>query len=233
MTESVLTTLMPGFAGTTLPAWLAVRLRAGLGGVCLFAPNIVSAVQLRELTTAILAANPRALIALDEEGGDITRLFAGVGSPSPGNAVLGRIDDLSLTREDARRIGWQLRQAGVNLDFAPSVDVNSCSDNPVIGVRSFARRGRGGRSTRGRVDRRSPVDRGGGLREALPGTRRHRLGLARGAARGRPLARRAPATRAGPVRRGGRCRGAGRDDVAHPASSARPRRPRDNEPQPC
>ena len=38
----VLTTLLPGFAGTSLPDWLADRLRAGLGGVCLFAPNVVS-----------------------------------------------------------------------------------------------------------------------------------------------------------------------------------------------
>ena len=94
----VMTTLLPGFAGTSLPAWLADRLRAGLGGVCLFGQNIVSFEQLRALTDAIYAENPRALIAVDEEGGDVTRLFHDVGSPSPGNAVLGRIDDLASTR---------------------------------------------------------------------------------------------------------------------------------------
>ena len=71
----VLTTLLPGFAGTSLPEWLNDRLRAGLGGVCLFGPNIDLARSAARLTDAIYAANPRALIAIDEEGGDVTRLF--------------------------------------------------------------------------------------------------------------------------------------------------------------
>jgi beta-N-acetylhexosaminidase len=133
----VMTTLLPGFEGTSLPAWLKGRLRAGLGGVCLFGQNIVSFQQLRTLTDAIYAENPRALIAIDEEGGDVTRLFHDVGSPWPGNAVLGRIDDLASTRNAARQVGWELRRAGCNVNFAPSVDVNSNAENPVIGVRSF------------------------------------------------------------------------------------------------
>ena len=133
----VLTTLLPGFVGTTLPSWLAARLRTGLGGVCLFAGNIASLSQLRELTDAIYAENPRALVAVDEEGGDVTRLFASTGSPYPGNAVLGRIDDPGITRTVAAQIGWQLRRVGCNVTFAPSVDVNSNAQNPIIGVRSF------------------------------------------------------------------------------------------------
>jgi beta-N-acetylhexosaminidase len=132
-----MTTLLPGFAGTSPPAWLRDRLRAGLGGVCLFGQNIVSFQQLRALTDAIYAENPHALIAIDEEGGDVTRLFHDVGSPWPGNAVLGRIDDLASTRNAARQIGWELRRVGCNVNFAPCVDINSNADNPVIGVRSF------------------------------------------------------------------------------------------------
>jgi beta-N-acetylhexosaminidase len=132
-----LTTLLPGFLGTRLPEWLRDRLRAGLGGVCLFGSNIDSLPQLRALTDAIYAANPRAVIAIDEEGGDVTRLFHQVGSPFPGNALLGRIDDLNATRNAAAQIGWELRRAGVNVDFAPTADINSNPDNPVIGVRSF------------------------------------------------------------------------------------------------
>jgi beta-N-acetylhexosaminidase len=105
--------------------------------VCLFASNITSLAQLRALTDAIYAANPRAVVAVDEEGGDVTRLFARAGSPYPGNAVLGRIDDLDLTRAVATEVGWQLRRVGCNVTFAPTVDVNSNPDNPVIGVRSF------------------------------------------------------------------------------------------------
>ncbi len=105
----MLATLLPGFAGTELPAWLRHRLRAGLGGVCLFAQNISSTEQLRALTDSITAENPYAIIAIDEEGGDVTRLFAATGAPFPGNAVLGRLDDLDNTRETAAAIGWSLR----------------------------------------------------------------------------------------------------------------------------
>jgi beta-N-acetylhexosaminidase len=134
----MLATLLPGFAGTALPVWLRDRLGAGLGGVCLFAQNISSPGQLRRLTDAILAANPYAIIAIDEEGGDVTRLFAATGAQFPGNAVLGRLDDLDTTRNTAAAIGWSLRRAGCTVNFAPCVDVNSRSDNPVIGVRSFS-----------------------------------------------------------------------------------------------
>ncbi len=129
--------LLPGFVGTILPGWLATRLRAGLAGVCLFAQNIASPQQLRALTEAIREANPRAVIAIDEEGGDVTRLHSALGSPYPGNAILGRIDDLAVTEALATTVGWELRTAGCTLDFAPDVDINSNPDNPVIGVRSF------------------------------------------------------------------------------------------------
>jgi beta-N-acetylhexosaminidase len=139
MTEGVdvLPTLLPGFSGTTLPGWLRQRLQEGLGGVCLFARNIADHDSLAALNAEILAANPRAVIALDEEGGDVTRLFADVGSPYPGNAVLGRIDDLDLTEAVATDVGWALRRTGCTLTFAPDVDVNNNPDNPVIGVRSL------------------------------------------------------------------------------------------------
>ena len=130
-------TLMPGFEGTELPEWLRVRLSNGLAGVCLFATNVTSPAQLLGLTGAIRAANPRAVIAIDEEGGDVTRLFQDVGSPYPGAAVLGRLDDLALTRAVAERVGRQLRAVGATLNFAPDADVNSSDDNPVIGTRSF------------------------------------------------------------------------------------------------
>jgi beta-N-acetylhexosaminidase len=129
--------LLPGFTGPTLPPWLAARLRDGLGGVCLFSTNIRSTAQLAELTSAIRDANPLAFIAIDEEGGDVTRLHSDTGSPFPGNALLGRIDDLALTRSVATTVGWELREVGINLNFAPDIDINSNANNPVIGVRSF------------------------------------------------------------------------------------------------
>ncbi|MGD8192897.1 glycoside hydrolase family 3 N-terminal domain-containing protein [Herbiconiux sp. P18] len=135
--SAVLGTLLPGFEGTTLPAWVERMLGEGLAGVCLFGENVESPEQLRALTAAVLAANPEALIAIDEEGGDVTRLFYDRGAPYPGNAVLGRLDDVEITRSVGSAVGAALRDVGVNLDFAPDADVNSNPLNPVIGVRSF------------------------------------------------------------------------------------------------
>jgi beta-N-acetylhexosaminidase len=129
--------LLPGFEGTELPGWLRERLSDGLAGVCLFATNVATPARLRDLTDAIRSANPAAIIAIDEEGGDVTRLYYTEGSPFPGNAVLGRVDDLTLTSAVASSVGAALAGVGVNLDFAPDVDVNSNPLNPVIGVRSF------------------------------------------------------------------------------------------------
>ncbi|GAB3612034.1 glycoside hydrolase family 3 protein [Humibacter ginsengisoli] len=135
--RAIAATLLPGFSGIRLPGALRDRLADGLGGVCVFGPNIVSEQQLRELNDDILSVAPHAVIAIDEEGGDVTRLNYAHGSPYPGNAVLGRLDDVSLTERVGHDVGVALRRTGCTLDFAPVIDVNSNPDNPVIGVRSF------------------------------------------------------------------------------------------------
>ncbi|WP_353826817.1 glycoside hydrolase family 3 protein [Agromyces sp. SYSU T0242] len=135
--RDVLTTLLPGFAGPEAPEWLLRLLREGLGGVCVFATNVHSSEQLAGLTAALRAANPHAVVAIDEEGGDVTRLFADRGAPYPGNAVLGRIDDVELTRAVGRAVGEAIAATGCTMTFGPDADINSNAQNPVIGVRSF------------------------------------------------------------------------------------------------
>jgi beta-N-acetylhexosaminidase len=130
--------LQAGFDGTAPPDWLRRRLEAGeLGGVALFARNVVSPAQLAELNGQLRAANPDVVIAIDEEGGDVTRTQVAQGATNPGNSALGNADDVKLTERVARSIGLDLAAAGVNLDYAPVADVNANPDNPVIGVRSF------------------------------------------------------------------------------------------------
>jgi beta-N-acetylhexosaminidase len=129
--------VMGSFAGPTLPSWGARLLEGGLGSVCLFGSNIPAYAGVRDLSDAVHAAGADVLVATDEEGGDVTRLHMGEGSPFPGNAALGAVDDPALTRRVAASIGTLLAAAGVDLDLAPVVDVNSDPRNPVIGVRSF------------------------------------------------------------------------------------------------
>ncbi|MDQ1708829.1 MAG: beta-N-acetylhexosaminidase, partial [Frankiaceae bacterium] len=129
--------LLPAFDGVDAPQWLLDRLGAGLGGVTLFARNVESREQVARLSAQLRAASRGVLIAIDEEGGDVTRLDVATGSSYPGNLALGAIDDVEVTRAVAAAIGAELRAVGVNLNFAPVADVNSNPDNPVIGVRSF------------------------------------------------------------------------------------------------
>jgi beta-N-acetylhexosaminidase len=128
-------TLLASFAGARVPAWLLDRIGGGLGGVCLYGSN--RGADLPAAAATVHQARPDVLVALDEEGGDVTRLEAAAGSSMPGNAALGAVDDVDLTRAVAAALGGALRAAGIDLDLAPCADVNTDPANPVIGVRSF------------------------------------------------------------------------------------------------
>jgi beta-N-acetylhexosaminidase len=128
-------TLLASFPGADVPGWLLRRVAGGLGGVCLYGSN--RGADLPAIAAALHGARDGMVVALDEEGGDVTRLEATTGSSLPGNAALGAVDDVALTATVARALGDRLRSVGVDLDLAPCADVNSDPANPVIGVRSF------------------------------------------------------------------------------------------------
>ncbi|MEU6999190.1 glycoside hydrolase family 3 protein [Nonomuraea sp. NPDC046570] len=129
-------TLLVAFQGTVAPEWVLRELENGLGGVTLFGFNVGDPAELSALTASLRSAG-EPVISLDEEGGDVTRLAYHVGSPYPGNAALGAVDDVELTHRVYRAIGSELAACGINLDMAPDADVNTADDNPVIGTRSF------------------------------------------------------------------------------------------------
>jgi beta-N-acetylhexosaminidase len=129
--------LIPPFPGQDAPPWVLAGLRDGLGGVTLFGPNVETPAQLAGLTATLRAAGAEPVIAIDEEGGDVTRIAHRRGSPYPGNAALGAVDDIRLTEAVYAALGADLAALGVSLDLAPAVDVNTAADNPVIGTRSF------------------------------------------------------------------------------------------------
>ena len=131
-------TLMPGFEGFTAPAWLLGLLGDGLLSACVYGTNIRDRAQLEALGRQLREAAPQSLLAIDEEGGEVTRLDYLEGSRYPGAAVLGRIDDLDYTAEIGRRVGADVLAAGFNLALAPDAD-----------VRSEERRVGGGRRSRG------------------------------------------------------------------------------------
>ena len=137
--------LMVGFRGTELqrnPFFQMLR-DLHLGGVILFdrdvptqspVRNIVSPQQVQMLTAQLQTlAEVRLLIAIDQEGGKIARLKTRHGfSSSPSQAELGRLDDEQETRARAREVGELLVDLGINVNFAPVLDLAVNPDNPII-----------------------------------------------------------------------------------------------------
>jgi beta-N-acetylhexosaminidase len=131
-----------GFDGTTIeqaPAYVI----GGLAGAVLFKRNIRSAAQTRLLVDGLQASVPKhsppLLIAIDEEGGTVSRI-GGIGTWMPSAMSLGAADDPALTESIYAAIGEELAALGVTMDFAPVADVNTNPRNPVIGVRAFGDR---------------------------------------------------------------------------------------------
>lgn len=146
--------IMVGFRGTAVDDAPAVAddIEAGrIGGVVIFdydvptgqyGRNIISPEQVRRLTADLQARAPVPLfIAVDQEGGRVSRLKEACGFPfTPSQRALGRIDDTSMTRAAAGITADALIAAGININFAPVVDLDRNPMNPVIGglERSFS-----------------------------------------------------------------------------------------------
>ena len=132
--------LMLAFDQPSIPTWLADRLHSSdIAGVSLFREwNIESSEQTAELTSELqrLNAGPLPLlIAADQEGGQLLSL---VGStPFAGNMAIGATGDADLAYRVALAIGRELRSVGINVNYAPAVDVATQAMNPSLGIRSF------------------------------------------------------------------------------------------------
>lgn len=104
--------------------------------------NIASPEQLRGLTAELQAASePLLLIAIDQEGGQVARLNAQNGFPQfPSHAEMGEKFEPAETQLTASHIAEALAEVGVNVNFAPVVDLNINPRNPIIGAqgRSFS-----------------------------------------------------------------------------------------------
>ena len=108
-----------------------------LGGIALFKENCETPKQTVNLINDIQkSAKIELLLGIDQEGGIVTRLQTG--TDMPGNMSLGASNNTETTKEVAKAIGDELNSLGINLNFAPAIDVNSDPRNPVIGVRSFS-----------------------------------------------------------------------------------------------
>jgi len=141
--------LLVGFGGTQVDGNDEVRslvCDVKVGGLILFerdsrsgdARNITSPEQVRQLTSdlqalALQCAGRRLLIAADNEGGAVMRLSTRVGYlPTPPPQALGDAGDPAATALESRRMGATLREAGINWNLAPVVDVAVNPLNPAV-----------------------------------------------------------------------------------------------------
>ncbi len=109
------------------------------GGFILFGHNCCDPAQILSLTRALWDTGKGLppFIAIDQEGGRVHRLPKPF-THFPSAARLGETGNAKLAYRAARATAEELAAVGINLDFAPVLDVNSNPKNPVIGDRSFA-----------------------------------------------------------------------------------------------
>jgi beta-N-acetylhexosaminidase len=134
--------LIAGFHGGELPTELRSLAREfSLGGVILFARNIVEPEQVAELAfhASRLIPDLPPWVSIDQEGGRVARLKAPF-TEWPPMATLGRSGDSSLAERFARALAFELKAVGVTLDYAPVLDIHTNPRNPVIGDRALAER---------------------------------------------------------------------------------------------
>ncbi len=99
--------------------------------------NIESSDQLKRLTSSLQSyGNNSLMLAIDLEGGEVVRLKEKYGFPKINSPqYFGNLDDISETRRNALMIAELLNVHGINMNFAPVVDVNINPECPAIGKR--------------------------------------------------------------------------------------------------
>jgi beta-N-acetylhexosaminidase len=133
--------LFVGFDGLEIPPELGKQIQAGrIGGVVLFRRNIGDVEQVRTLIRRLhelAPADAPLTVAIDQEGGRVQRLRAPWTEWPPMRSLGAR--SVEETTAFGKALALELLDVGVDLDFAPVVDVDSNPQNPVIGDRSFGR----------------------------------------------------------------------------------------------
>lgn len=133
--------LLVGVPGTEMTPEVDARLRRiGPSGVIFFASNFTdaggAARYARAAHTVVGSPDRPALVAADEEGGMVSQL-SGFWEVPPSARAVASSGGPPLVKDLATRTARRLLALGINLDFAPVVDIHSNPKNPVIGIRSF------------------------------------------------------------------------------------------------
>lgn len=128
---------VPGALG--LPETIQLFKETHAAGLIVFRRNFKTAAAFKEWLTALENALERRLIvAVDHEGGRVIHLQEGV-TYFPDNLVLGWTGSEDYARQQGRIEAAELRQLGIDLNLAPTIDVLTASYSPNIGIRSYGK----------------------------------------------------------------------------------------------
>ncbi len=131
-----------GFSGTSFSSTFNNVIKEyNFGNVIYMGNNVTSyntlAQMSNDIQNAMISANTvPAFITIDQEGGRVARLTNG-GTHFISNMGMGALSDSTLIYQEGYAMGQELRNYGINVNFAPVLDVNNNPDNPVIGNRSY------------------------------------------------------------------------------------------------
>lgn len=132
-----------GFNGYSVPNDFKKSMQDyNLGGTIYFKRNVQSPAQLAELSNEVqflcrAKDQPPLFISIDHEGGKVNRLVKPF-TKFPGNDYLGELGSPKVGFEFGAVLGKELKAVGINMNYAPVVDVNTNPNNPIIKNRAFS-----------------------------------------------------------------------------------------------
>jgi len=136
--------MMISFEGTTIPEDIERVIREkSIGGIIYYRSNCEAGPhRVKSLSESLQnipkqTRRPPLIIAIDQEGGRVQRLYGDTIAVIPSQYFLGLCNIPLLTLTSAQRVGEQLRRAGITMNFAPVADVIT-GPQTVIGDRSFS-----------------------------------------------------------------------------------------------
>ncbi|WP_028596127.1 beta-N-acetylhexosaminidase [Paenibacillus assamensis] len=138
--------VMCGFKGLEVDEDITTLIEKNhLGGIIYFRRNLDNKEQTCKLSRDLQLISKKQtdiplFICIDQEGGMVARIDWDDVTLIPGNMAVGAARDAQLAYDAARICGEELLKMGINMNFAPSVDINNNAKNPVIGVRSYGER---------------------------------------------------------------------------------------------
>lgn len=119
--------------------YLFEMLQNGLGGIIFFSHNIKSDIQFKRLIEDLNKDSAIPLfLSIDQEGGRVERTEKIHAGKKYLSAKYAYEMGLSFLQNQTKEIALELKQYGLNMNFAPVLDVNTNNNNPIIGERAFS-----------------------------------------------------------------------------------------------